>query len=217
MNNSTTAITDYPGTPIFNRLDADRHSPAAKSVGGAVQAAIVRLFLTGTGPGFQMLENSDLESLPTTGILIIETSSASEDHLKTASEMLAEIEAFFGFNISQLATINRVSRPTIYSWKNGEALKEKNFNRLNALYSLIGLIPEPHARYISRFFKIVLPTGLSTEDLLSSDVVDADKFIHAYQCLEPSIQAAIERKGKQKADIAGSIDDSINRRDFPGA
>lgn len=59
-----------------------------------------------------------------------------------------------GFNISQLATILNVKRPTVYEWLDGKTPNPHNLERLEAIYSLfIVWNTEPRLRMGSYLFK----------------------------------------------------------------
>lgn len=90
----------------------------------------------------------------------------SEQELPPPSEMIAEFRMAFRVSISDLATILRVERPTIYAWLDDRwELKPENALRLSQLFK--------HARYWSKLqrkpieseFKKKIPSGLSLFEL----------------------------------------------------
>ena len=96
----------------------------------------------------------------------------SEDDLVETSERLAFVQHQFSLNISDLAQVLRVSRPTVYSWMREEAEPHlDNINRARELFRFARLWRNMSVHPIGRLLRRPLNNGLSLFTLLSEDGV----------------------------------------------
>ena len=112
----------------------------------------------------------------------------SSSHFETnAKELLGTIEVAFGRSPTNLASILRVSRPTIYHYRNGKEPSTENRRRLLALATLTSDWVSQIDRSLEPDLKTVQPEGKSLLDLLSDTELDF-----------PAIRSAIHRSLKSR-------------------
>jgi transcriptional regulator with XRE-family HTH domain len=102
------------------------------------------------------------------------TPMSANDEPSAAADMLVAVRTAFPLQISQLAKLAGVTRPTIYAWLHGEQRpQERGWERLKQLHAL--------ARFWRSCTPVSLPEkqltapgadGQSIYDLLSADVID---------------------------------------------
>lgn len=97
-------------------------------------------FLVGTG-GTMTMEMLDVKP-PTGSAIIFRLPSAckrrqAQTPFLLPQEQLAAIRRYLSLNVSDLAKVLRVERPTVYSWLKGEALpRSANIDRIGTIYSI---------------------------------------------------------------------------------
>jgi hypothetical protein len=119
--------------------------------------------------------------------------------IQTAQEQVAQLRACMGFNILELATVLRVSRPTIYDWieSNTVAVNKKNQQRLNQIYKISKEWEAKHLGQLGSYLhKPIEDTDKSLFDLLKSNKLDSDK-IHYY--LDNIAQVILKKRKEDEA------------------
>lgn len=117
---------------------------------GALQLLAKSTQTTSSGSSYLVLAG---ESRNTGSILIQNTSSAARGvtnvHPRaslSARDLVLIVKGRFGLNITELARVLRVGRPTVYSWLNGEIeLHTSNSRRLESLARLAEAVNGPPA------------------------------------------------------------------------
>jgi len=91
----------------------------------------------------------------------------------SSADLVAEIKATLGINVTELATIARVSRQTLYDWLDGATASPANYMRLTALRQVCtawkGLAKGP----VGRLLHARDEHGVSLYELLGQDPLDA--------------------------------------------
>ena len=91
----------------------------------------------------------------------------------SAQEQLNNLRKHMGFNISELARIIQVKRPSIYEWLELKSPNPKNQERLDLIYSFYQYWKEKDVGKIGQYmYRKITQDGRSLMDLLEEDNID---------------------------------------------
>jgi DNA-binding XRE family transcriptional regulator len=190
------------------------------------------LSLTGTGTGVYADSTSDLallENAATSNLHLrvvggTDSQAPQTSTVQSAPELVNDVQSHLGLNVSQIAEIVGVSRPTIYNWKKGkEEPNEANIARLMRLKKLIEGVPSDYATYLGKFLKRTLPSGQTLAEILSDPASNADALAHGYEMLKPAIVNAVNKRQRLQEPPAAhtglqhDLSSALEGRDYPGA
>ncbi|MEH6652247.1 MAG: helix-turn-helix domain-containing protein [Motiliproteus sp.] len=227
MNSMCTAVPTPP-VPMAVVMRTTASAQEAQVAEGSsfakriLPAAVFVLSLTGTGTGIHAALPDLLDNPATSNLRIIADNvfqlPESADVVSPAPELVSSIQSYLGLNVSQLAEIVGVSRPTIYSWKKGkEEPNEANVARLMHLKNLIEEVSPDYAPLLGKFLKRALPSGINMAEVLSDPSSDKASFNQAYEMLIPVLENAMRRKESSRQLASGDLRSSLESRDYPGA
>lgn len=135
---------------------------------------------------------------PSVVCIIFEALPVSAVHFATTTkDLLDPIEVAFGSSVTNLAKILRVSRPTIYHYREGKEPAAENKRRLRALAELISSID----RSLETDLQTEQPEGRSLLDLLSDIELD-------YVALRRVIHRSLEGRRRDRSlrrELAGAL------------
>ena len=95
-----------------------------------------------------------------------------EHRTARSTEALAYIQHHLSLNISALATVLRISRPTVYSWFRDESqLHTHNASRVAQLYEIAQCWCEMSSTELGPYLKRPLPQGGTIFDILSAEAL----------------------------------------------
>lgn len=181
-------------------------SPSSGLSVGWNTAILTAAFLVGTG-GFatpQALNVPAVHSVAKIHELV--QSTVTTQHLLDTQEKLAGIRRYFAVNVTGMATILRVGRPTVYSWlRDDPTLRANHARRIDEVYGLArkwrSMSNKPVGDLISRS----LDSGKTLLDLLSAKTLD-----------EPAIEKALMQVAETLNNKArrGSLVEIAKRRGF---
>lgn len=150
---------------------------ALTSAGVAGQMALA--LLVGTGGTAEYLINQDQFDAttlkPWAGLLaeIGERSAADRTEVLVGADLVAELKSTLGINVTDLATIARVSRQTIYDWIGEGQVCEANYTRLLALRRVCLDWQARVKRPVARLLHAKNADGFSLFDLLGQEPLDS--------------------------------------------
>lgn len=106
--------------------------------------------------------------------------------LPATAKQLAVIQSFFGLSKTQLAKACKVQRQTVYDWYAGKFEAEgANARRLAELFAIARGLEEGGRRPLSaKLVRRALASGLTLLDLLTAEVIDADKVVRVFSALD---------------------------------
>ncbi|MEH6625722.1 MAG: helix-turn-helix domain-containing protein [Motiliproteus sp.] len=221
-----TSVPIHAQMPI-SMLMATTPAPAPQaceraSLSKKLLSAAFALSLAGTGTGVRAALPDFLDSPSTSNLRIVSEDLTSKllaaNAVLPASALVSEIQEHLGLNVSQLAEIVGVSRPTIYSWKKGkEEPNEANIDRLMHLKQLMVVVPLEHSVSVGRLLKRTLPTGRNLTEILADTATDVASFSQAYEQLTPAILDATRRSETPRRAPPDDLASSLESRDYPGA
>ncbi len=172
------------------RVLVEKSLEAPKGVRPISKVALVGLgFMLGTGA------ISPAVPTPVTGLgpsaLVFASASKARSRfaLLDVREQIVAIRSILGLNISELAGILGVQRPTIYSWQTGSAEPHaENGNRLRRTYELASrwnrVCPEPIGEWVR---KPLDESGLTLVSLLSESTPNEAVIAEAFKTLKTRI------------------------------
>jgi DNA-binding XRE family transcriptional regulator len=91
----------------------------------------------------------------------------------TPKEQINDLRKYMGFNISELAKIIKVKRPTIYEWLEGKSPNPRNQTRLDLIYSFCKRWKEMGAGRLGRYmYRNVTQDNKCLMDLLEEKIIN---------------------------------------------
>jgi hypothetical protein len=118
--------------------------------------------------------------------------------LESPSNQLNYIRETFGFNISELANILEITRPTVYSWLQGKHLKQDALSKISKLVNFAKQVTGLEIRQIHVFLHRPIFNGCSLYDKLKNNenIIESLKLIK--EISEKEETARLEIKGSLK-------------------
>lgn len=181
--------TDFRGDPSSASAEQLRWNPWAQA---EIRNAMVALFRRTQDP--ESLMGTDY-SLPvaSTVVDVQSTRYVSETHVagqsvQTTSEIIVAVRSALGLQITELASILHVQRPTIYAWVDDRATPHpQNRERLHQLYRVVREWEQLSDRPLSARLRHVAQDGKSLLDLLTANIMS-----------EPDVSARLKALALQK-------------------
>lgn len=147
-----------------------------------------------------------LHNILASGWVTVEIQNPDEEHalekiqLRTTAEKLEIIKDIFGISLSQLAKILRTSRPSIYSWLEGEEPREATEQRIREIYGYA-----EHWREINQYhfspaplFRQPLGNSLSMLDRLTKANLNDEEIENGLTSILELMQRRRERMDRSK-------------------
>ncbi len=162
-------------------LVQERTAPSAKpqpqpmALNGAVLAAVLGFAAVGTGG----VANANVISPQiSTGPVVyahsVNLREREQERLVDTQEKLAGIRHYLSFNITDLAAVLNVGRPTVYSWfADSVVLQTKHRERVDAIYRLARDWRTVSSIPIGQLINEPLPNGTTLLQLLAAERLDA--------------------------------------------
>ncbi len=209
---------DYPGVGSSTH-ELSSHEPAAALRGGASMLFALTSIgvgvLVGSGGSTEyLLEQYQAES-PTTspstreGLWI----TLSEQKLSTekckegsapvysAADLVAEIKATLGIGVTDLATIAKVSRQTIYDWIGEGQVSPENYDRLLELRRICARWQEVAKKPVGPLLHVTNADGASLFWLLGQDILDLTAIGQHLRALAVKAEQQAEQRRQQSSRI----------------
>jgi hypothetical protein len=185
-----TSCTDSGGKPLDIVGYAYSTSTCTSAEGMPTRAPFLTvgvfaaLFLAGTGGSVSAASTSAaverIDSAPTGTTCRIECVSQSrrqneEEEVAGTTEGLSVLQHYLSLNLSDLAAVLRVSRPTIYSWLRDESAPQAhNVSRMRQLFRVTRIWPGISRKPIGARLRTPVAEGQSVFDLLCQERIDAE-------------------------------------------
>jgi hypothetical protein len=127
-----------------------------------------------------------------------------EDENIASTEGLPVLQHYLSLNLSDLAAILRVSRPTIYSWlKEDSSPQAHNTSRMRQLFRLAKLWSDISRKPLGSHLKTPVVDGQSVFDLLSQDHLDRELIRSALMSCSLMLEQDLARpRPRSAAEIA---------------
>ncbi len=144
---------------------------------------------------------------PRTGSLtsderFIKTNKTEEKKILSAKEQLYDLRKYMGFNISVLARIMHVKRPTIYEWMNGKEPSRKNQHRLDAIYSVCETWKEKNAGWVGLYlYRKIGENNRCLIDLLEETNINKDEIDKLLDIIAKNIFKAEQEFSKKHKSL----------------
>jgi len=147
-------------------------------------AGVFAVFLAaGTGGLVSSVSTSavaEIESPRTGSVCRIDCASkfrreSEEERIEGSTQTLSVLQHYLSLNLSELAMVLQVSRPTIYSWLRDQSSPQaQNVARLRQLFKLAKMWPGISRKPVGSHLKTPVMDGRSVLDLLSEDRIDPE-------------------------------------------
>lgn len=124
-------------------------------------------------------------------------------------EQLGDLRSVFGLNVSELAAILRVQRPTVYQWLKGGALRPKNAKRLGELHNLAVKYRDKGLGSVARYLHAPVNDLPSLIELLVADSLDTAAVVAVLERL-------LERQSR-KAQFRSRVSEAVEQHGFEDA
>ena len=165
----------------------------------------------GTGAHMQVFAGQSLrritvpERVPGTGSPFHEETTTTPYSV----EQLGDLRSVFGLNVSELATVLRVQRPTVYKWLKNGTLRPKNAKRLGELHNLAVKYRDKGLTSVARYLHAPVNALPSLIELLVADSLDTDAVVAVLEKL-------LERQ-TPKASFRSRVSEAIEQHGFEDA
>ncbi|MGL4612164.1 MAG: hypothetical protein ACRCYY_21210 [Trueperaceae bacterium] len=101
-----------------------------------------------------------------------------EIEFENLASMMAKIQSVFSLNISEVASVVGVQRPTIYAWINSDSIPhDSNYKRLQELFFIAETVQTKFGTKLSKLQKGRNFGGLSVIDLLGREKINQEEVI----------------------------------------
>ncbi len=123
---------------------------------------------------------AEIDSPRTGSVCRIECPSKSrrdseEEGIEGSTQALSVLQHYLSLNLSELAMVLQVSRPTIYSWLRDQSSPQaQNLARIRQISKLAKIWPGISRRPVGLHLKTPVMDGRSILDLLSQDQIDSE-------------------------------------------
>jgi predicted DNA-binding transcriptional regulator AlpA len=125
----------------------------------------------------------------------------------TPGEIISILRAAFSLNITEVARVLQVKRPTIYAWINDAAEPHAhNLTRLNELLRIARHWMRLSNKPLGAFVRQADRLGQSLVDFLSSEVVDEPEAFRRLGALHKKLSALKPRKSIREAALQRGMD-----------
>ena len=119
----------------------------------------------------------------------------SRSNILTISDKLLEIRKALSVNMTELAKILRVERPTLYAWFKDEASPiSANYNRVSQVHKLAKQWMSMSHRPPESMKREPLLSGKSLLDILAEDTINEEEALTAFQKLATSMSTKRETR-----------------------
>src|ERR1019366_6302550 len=127
-----------------------------------------------------------------------------EERIAGSTEGLSTIQHHLSLNLSDLAAVLRVSRPTIYTWLREESSPQAhNVSRMQLLFGVAKMWSGVSPRPLGSHLKTAVVEGQSVFDLLSQERIDREQVRRALAtCSRVMEQDATRPRPRSAAEIA---------------
>ena len=135
------------------------------------------------------------------------TTRAEAKQVSTIPQEVATIRHFLSLNVSNLATVLRVKRPTVYDWQRGDSKPHaSNLKRLNDIYSLAEEWKKCSGIPLGSLLSSPLSDGFSLLESLSRDDIDSVKLSSKIMELVAKREALLADKGHHGRSLRSVAD-----------
>lgn len=138
----------------------------------------------------------------------------AHSQLKMPKEQINALRKYIGFNISEIAVILGVKRPTIYEWLEAEnpKLRESNRKRLDEIYSVCEIWAKTNLGRIDAYIRKAIIDGRSLFDLLACKKINHNLVDKVFILLEQIVRKAdIEKKLDKSFITKHNLEDSTKK------
>jgi hypothetical protein len=128
-------------------------------------------------------------------------SIVAQQHVLDTQEKLAGIRHYLSANVTEMAKVFRVGRPTVYSWlRDDPGLRANHARRIDEIYEIARMWRSTSNKPIGEFMSRPLDSGATLLELLSANSLDES----AIQSAFIQIAQAASRKAQRlsAADVA---------------
>lgn len=169
--------------------------------------AAVLISLAGTGgavPVGNVHAKSATGGRATISVLPHPIREQSKSMYVSPDRQVSVIKQSFGLNITDLADVLNVKRPTVYEWLSGKEPRRSNQERIYQLYELASGWQNSNGYNLSKYVHNPIHDGKSLYDFLSSEIIDSEKIIFVLNKLRDQINVS----------KMGSINEILRSRGF---
>ncbi len=162
---------------------------------------LAALFLVGTGgianpQAINRVSCGPIAQATGTSVRIISVSNNTTDvdRLLDVQEKLAGIRRYLSMNVTDIAKVLRVARPTVYSWFRDESsLRGSHLRRVEAVYKVARQWRRMSSQPVGEFLSQPLVSGESLLDLLSAKALDEVEIQDAFGQIQRTISRSSRR------------------------
>lgn len=202
----TPTIQPYPSSPVQDKKTNNFH-PAIKLV------APLLVLTAGTGGILTAQSAAELSKWVHNPYLRIEPSQAKHIDTRSPADHVANIRDVFAVNMSDLASLLGVTRPTVYAWLSGQEPKEEAVIRIQQLSRAADKFNHANVIRLDKLVHRPILNGRSLLDILKTDE-DPITFL-------PILKAIADREDHNRRESKGagkhlrSLNDVLHESSVP--
>lgn len=168
---------------------------------GVVAAVVAPLLLTpGSGGAITPQGLSQIERwVDTNEYVRVEHSRRQRAETRSPAEQVASIRAAYGLNMTELANLLGVSRPTAYAWLNGQEPKDDSLIHIHRLATAISDIEELKTPRIDKIIRRPIFAGRSLIDKIKANENIFEALVTIKALAEKEATARLKQKGSGKS------------------
>jgi len=170
--------------------------PGVQKAKHGVAAAVLPLLLLAPGSGGAMTSRNanQLNRWVHNPIINIEHSIGQKIDVRSPADQVSAIRTTYGLNMSELASLLGVTRPTVYAWLNGQEPKPDSLVHIRRLVNAIHEINELKVPRIDKLIRRPVFEGRSLLDKIKTN----DDIFEALATLRTVAQKEATSRLKQK-------------------
>jgi len=185
--------------------------PYAQKAKKGVAASVLPLLLLTPGSGGAMTAAGadQLNRWIYNPIINVEHSLRKGHDLRSPAAQVSEIRDVYGLNMSELANILGVTRPTVYAWLNGQEPKPESLVHIKRLSSATHQIKELNVVRLEKLIRRPIFEGKSLLDKIKSneDIFEALATLRMIAQNEMASRFKQKGSGKSKRSVEETIAD----------
>lgn len=170
-----------------------------------VTAVVVHMLMLvpGTGGAMTPQSASQLGRWVYNPVIHVEPSSKGKYDQRSPAEQISSIRDVYGLNMSELAALLGVSRPTVYAWLNGQEPKHDSLVHIHRLASATREIEDLQVARIDKLVRRPIFQGRSLLDKIKAndDIVEALTVIKSIAIKEGQARCRQKGSGKNRQSI----------------
>ncbi len=166
----------FPKSIIYTTAASSKSPTAPILLGSTALAALLGVAAAGTG-GVATPNATSMNAFTGSAVSVSagRIERDEQEEFLTTKEKVSAIRHYLSLNMTELAAVLNVGRPTVYAWATAPAApKSKHRDRVDAIYELARCWRSQSSTPMGSLVRELLPGGKTMVDLLSADELSSE-------------------------------------------